>query len=558
MASPFVPFALASASASASTSVVDATADADADASANGTTGLERCLDLLKPGTSDESKLIGLTLMSDLVQEAQDLDTLTRFMDSMDFEFLDRMMHIDEGSVPKDAGVDAAAIRAISLDIMTCFSTHWELLVRKEFKDRVPTLLSLLSSKDETDNSAKVLKIMLRISAYPQVSMVLTNAKYQSTIITYLLETMDREDETHGDAVLICKRTCLIIQEGFKQNPSAVLKITKDFLPVVMAQLATPFADLTEKHKPAILRLLTDSIAYLPESYMQQHIKECLAETKVWTGKLKSGLIQLLSTRQAPATRDICFKSIGILLQKVGPEWIFPNVVGSTSAAQAAAAAQPKKKASPASLVSSMKATTLSLSDVETDKKFAALVVHLTCVEVRVLMDQLADDLSFSSSNNTKSQQQVFVTEDEAKQTTVRREQVLPLVYEILEVTIGYLVHVSESEESLEKGLFDATGVLKIQESLEGAFSAILDYLKDLQESADVTPATLAANMIYLASLRILSVWLMEDDSLHAQAASLVPPLEAVIRYCKSKSSQKSLLRLLEPIMERFQELSLD
>ncbi|KAG0314406.1 hypothetical protein BGZ99_008154 [Dissophora globulifera] len=548
MASPPVPFAFASAAASASNANADAVAAAEANAI--GTGGLERCLELLKPGTSDESKLIGLTLMSDLVQEAQDLDTLTRFMDSMDFEFLDRMMHIDESSVPKDAGVDAAAIRSISVDIMTCFSTHWELLVRKEFKDRVPTLLSLLSSKDETDNSAKVLKIMLRISAYPQVSMVLTNASYQSTIITYLLDTMDREDEAHGDAALICKRTCLIIQEGFKQNASAVLKITKDFLPVVMTQLSTPFADLTEKHTPAILRLLTDSIAYLPESYMQQHIKECSAETKVWTNKLKSGLIQLLSTRQAPATRDNCFKLIGILLQKVGPEWIFPNV-GSPSAAH-----PKKKKASPASLVSSMKSTTLSLSDVETDKKFAALVVHLTCVEVRVLMDQLADDLSFSG-NNTKSQQ-VFVTEDEAKQTTVRREQVLPLAYEILEVAIGYLVRVSESEESLEKGLFDATGVLKIQESLEGAFSAILDYLKDLQESGDVTPATLAANMIYLASLRILSVWLMEDDSLHAQAASLVPPLGAVIRYCKSKSSQKSLLRLLEPIMERFQELSLD
>ena len=60
---------------------------------------LERCLELLKPGTSDESKFIGLTLMSDVLQSTQDLDTMTRFFESMDFEFLDRMMQIGKEGV---------------------------------------------------------------------------------------------------------------------------------------------------------------------------------------------------------------------------------------------------------------------------------------------------------------------------------------------------------------------------------------------------------------------------------------------------------------------------
>lgn len=486
------------------------------------TTGLERCLALLRPGTSDESKFIGLTLMSELLQSTQDLETMTQFFDSMDFAFLDRMMQTDEDSIPKDAGVDAAAIRSISIDILSCFSTHWELLVRKEFKDRIPTMLSMLSSSDTTDNSKKILKILIRVSAYPQVSMVLTNPGYQSTIVTYILDTFDRKDEAHDDAVMVCKRTFLIIQEGFKQNPSAVLNITKDFLPTVMTKISAVFSNLTEKHKPKILQLLTDSIAYLPEAYMKEHVKGQPVKTRAWTRNLKLGLIQLLSTRQGPATRDDSFRLIGILLQKLGPEWIFPETTMSTSTPQRGTTS--KQKVSPASLVSSME--TMSLSDVETNKKFAALVVHLTCVEVRVLMDELGD----SASSNT-SGPRPFVTADEAKQTTIRKEQVLPFVYEILEVVIGYLVRVSESEDSFENGLFDATGLLKIQDSLQGAFAAILDHIKDMQSSSDAGPETLASNMIYLASLRILSVWLMEDDSLHAQAASLVPPLEAVVRY---------------------------
>ncbi|OAQ33052.1 hypothetical protein K457DRAFT_153096 [Linnemannia elongata AG-77] len=511
----------------------------------NNPSDLERCLELLRPGTSDESKFIGLTLMSDLLQISQDQETMTRFFDNMDFPFLDRMMQIEESSVPKEAGVDATTIRSIAIDIMTCFSTHWELLVKKEFKDRVPTMLSLLSVRDATENSKKILKIMVRISAYPQVSMILTNPGYQSSIVAYIFETFDSKGEAHEDAMMVFKRTFLIIQEGFKQNPKIVLQITKDFLPTIMTRISKPFSVLSETHKPDILRMLTESVAYLPEQYMQQHVKEHAVETRNWVRNLKSGLIQLLSTRQAPTTRDDCFKLIGLLLQRLGADWIFPEIPTTDTIL---AETRANKKSSPATLVHSMES--LSLTDAEIDKKFAALVVHLACVEARVLMDELADELSGTAATTKEG--------DVARQAKVRKEQVLPLVYEILEVSIGYLVLVSEDDELLKRGLFDATALLKVQESLQAAFSAVLDYLLDLQTNKDGTPEKLVSNMTYLASMRILSVWLTEDDSLHAQAVALFPTLEEVVRLCKSKSSQKSLVRLLQPILDRFQELSLD
>lgn len=59
---------------------------------------LERCLELLKPGTPDESKFVGLTLMTTFLQtKQQDKDReaiITQFFDSMDFNFLDRMLQI--------------------------------------------------------------------------------------------------------------------------------------------------------------------------------------------------------------------------------------------------------------------------------------------------------------------------------------------------------------------------------------------------------------------------------------------------------------------------------
>lgn len=59
---------------------------------------LERCLELLKAGTSDESKFVGLTLMTTFLQtKQQDKDRepiITQFFNSMDFDFLDRMLQI--------------------------------------------------------------------------------------------------------------------------------------------------------------------------------------------------------------------------------------------------------------------------------------------------------------------------------------------------------------------------------------------------------------------------------------------------------------------------------
>ncbi|KAF8944915.1 hypothetical protein BGZ47_003530 [Haplosporangium gracile] len=465
----------------------------DSTASNSNYSDLERCLELLRPGTSDESKFIGLTLMSDLLQISQDQETMTRFFDNMDFPFLDRMMQIEESSVPKEAGVNATTIRSIAIDIMTCFSTHWELLIRKEFKDRVPTMLSLLSASDATENSKKILKIMVRISAYPQVSMILTHPGYQSSIVAYIFDTFGSKGEAHEDAVMVFKRTFLIIQEGFKQNPKIVLQITKDFLPTIMTRISKPFSVLSETYKPEILQMLTESVAFLPEQYMQQHVKDHAVETRNWVRNLKSGLIQLLSTRQASTTRDNCFKLIGLLLQRLGADWIFPEIPTTDAIL---AETRTKKKSSPATLVHSMES--LLLTDAEIDKKFAALVVHLACVEARVLMDELADELSGSATTIKKEG-------DEARQAKIRKEQVLPLVYEILEVSIGYLVLVSENDELLEHGLFDATALLKVQESLQAAFSAVLDYLLDLQTSKDGTPEKLVSNMNYLASMRILS-----------------------------------------------------
>ncbi|KAF9973040.1 hypothetical protein BGZ73_003750 [Actinomortierella ambigua] len=485
-------------------------------------------------------------------------ETVRLFFDNMDHQFLDHMLKITPDQLPEGSDVDVQGVEAIAVNILSCFASNWELLTRKEFKDHLPALLTLISAKDNSENTQNILRILLKISAYPQVSMVLTNPDYQRVVVSYILETMGKDDEAHRDACLVCERTFLVIQEGYKQNAQAVTDITRHFWPTILTQLSKPFSQPTESHKAEILRLLIDTLSFAPDSLLKHQVETYPSESRVWIRNLKSGLIQLLSTRQAPAVRDNSLILTGVLLLKLGSSWLFPEKAALEKISASGSSTTRATKASPASLVSSMHA--LSLTDQELDKKFASLVVHLVCVEVRVLMDELGQDLEGTGDNNRgsnqKPQSSKATEKDEANrsQDKKRKEKVLPLAYGILEAAIAYLIQVADSESG-DFGLFDATAILKLQETLQATFAAILDYLRDVQ--AHVTsPEVLIKNMIFLASLRILSVWLMEDDSLHVQATVLTETVESLIQFCTTTAKYKSLVRILQPIMDQFRDLS--
>ncbi|KAF9163733.1 hypothetical protein DFQ26_002216 [Actinomortierella ambigua] len=259
---------------------------------------LEKCLELIRPGTSHEEKFVGLILMSKLLDDSEP-ETVRLFFDNMDHQFLDRMLKITTDQLPEGCGVDVQTVKAIAVNILTCFASNWELLTRKEFKDHLPALLTLISAKNDGDNTHNILRILLKISTYPQVSMVLTNPDYQRVVVSYILETMSNgEDEAHRDARLVCQRTFLIIQEGYKQNAQAVTDITRHFWPTILTLLSKPFSQPTEPHKPEILQLLIDTLSFVPDPLLKHQVETYPSESRAWVRNLKSGLIQLLSTRQ--------------------------------------------------------------------------------------------------------------------------------------------------------------------------------------------------------------------------------------------------------------------
>ncbi|KAG0362574.1 hypothetical protein BGZ54_008578 [Gamsiella multidivaricata] len=498
-----------------------------------GVSDLESNLKLLEPGNSNEQKLIGLMMIGLRLKNSEDdLPTLKRFCDRMDFKFLDKMLTAKEDVVHPDTEVGPEGIRGIACDILYYLSRHRDLIIRKELVDRLPAMIKVVSPTDETENTKKIIEIMAKMAVYPETRWAVTNVDLVMAMFDYIYAGFDRKntDKAHEYAEHIFRVAPISIYDGYEQDPFSVQKFTKDWVPKIMGKMAEPFSNVNEKHKPELLKMINNTMHCLPEEYMIQNARDCPNETYHWSRALKSGLLQILSTSTKQAN--------GLLAQRMGMTWMFRSSWPVTKVF-------PKKRTTPASLVSSMEM--LGLSDKEMDKKYTALVLQLTCVELRMLMDELGNQITAPppppkpKTTNPK----------EKKERNIRMEFLFPLALEVLEQTVSYLVSISEDFEEVDKGVFDASGVLKVQEMLQPTFTAILDYVLDLQTSKKGTPEILCNHMEYLACLKSLSYWLMEDDSLHARAVPLVKKLRQVLRHCKSKSSLLSRRYYLEPILER-------
>lgn len=85
----------------------------------------------------------------------------------------------------------------------------------------------------------------------------------------------------------------------------------------------------------------------------------------------------------------------------------------------------------------------------------------------------------------TESAENIVNVTEAQDNTQEREEAMLPVCYEILEMTIHVLSEEEKEEDRHEKGVtFDTEMLLRMQEALMETFKAILGYLKDIQVTA--------------------------------------------------------------------------
>ena len=93
--------------------------------------------------------------------------------------------------------------------------------------------------------------------------------------------------------------------------------------------------------------------------------------------------------------------------------------------------------------------------------KFAILVIQLACVEIRLMLDELA--------------------EQHEKQPDRRHEIILPACYTILEKSIEYLSQTGETSIGLVEINLDPELLLRLKGTMNETFCFIIEYLMDIK-----------------------------------------------------------------------------
>ncbi|CAG8512161.1 7005_t:CDS:2 [Ambispora gerdemannii] len=452
---------------------------------------IEKCLELLGPSTSDEEKFVALMLLPRLLQ--QDPNNVKVVFEAMDFKFLERLLRTKSSTTSE---VSETTLKAIAVQIIYCFCGLDELLSKKQLFTRIPSLANSITPNDNNEMTKDILKIFMRLSSVQDALIRMTETKTLSKILLCVTSSQDEEVKNLG--LLVIRHiahgilTILAKEEKFQNTISL-----EDTLSPILFGLSSSFRINQIQLKFDILETLTEIFSNFPE---QGNINFKPQQSTIWLQNMRFGLREILSSRIGPQQRDMALSLIHHLLFHFGAEWLF------------ASPGKPESK----------------------DTKFGALVVQLACVEIRLILDELAEQ---QSKNNID--------------INSRHEQTLPACYFILEKTIEYLSQISEGDDE-ESAMatfasnFDPDLLLRLRSTMTETFRIILEYLIDVKNGL-VSIEQAAHDSTILASIRVLSAWLSEEDSLEKEVSSIMPLFIDLARYRLKNNMDSSLLNILTP-----------
>jgi len=203
---------------------------------------------------------------------------------------------------------------------------------------------------------------------------------------------------------------------------------------------------------------------------------------------IRDGLKDILSSKLGSEQRDKALSLVMFLLDHLGGRWLFsPNIDEGFS----------YKKSSEYS------------KEKADDFKFAALVIQLACIEIKLMLDELMNqrenieekgikDNNNNNSNNNKAdignnnnkhnnnKDNNFYNTTTNSTTNNRHEIMLPVCYTILEKSIEYFSQFenfldSQDENAEVSASFDPEILLKIKGTLTETFRVIIDNLLEFK-----------------------------------------------------------------------------
>ncbi|KAF0484230.1 Neurochondrin-domain-containing protein [Gigaspora margarita] len=450
---------------------------------------IDRCIELLNPSSSDEAKFVALTLLPRLLK--QDKKNVVLIFDAMDFKFLERLMRT--GSVNDDNQPDFT-LKSIAVNILSCFCALDELLNKKQIHARIPTLASLITPDNE-ELTRDILGIFLRLSSANQGSTYIIDDKVISKILQCITSFTNVEIQELALNVIYYTTTGVITSISQDQHISSSRTIIQGYISKIFKQLSDTFRINQNKLKFDLLQFFVQIFTQMSDQFVQDFLINDQSQTSILIQNFRHSLLEILSSKLGIEQRNKALSLVMLLLYNFGAIPLFAPITSNLTLTQISKSAA---------------------SDIDNEFKFSALVVQLSCVEIRLMLDELEQEKKDDQLNE-------------------RLNVMLPACYTILEKSIEYLSHIEsllESQEEVEttRVKLEPDVLLRLKGTMIETFRAIIEYLVDVKERG-ISIKTAMKDEKIIASIRVLSAWLAEESSLEKETLALMPFLVDTCRY---------------------------
>ncbi|KAI8077724.1 Neurochondrin-domain-containing protein [Halteromyces radiatus] len=417
---------------------------------------IDRCLELISPSASDESKFV------------------------------------DQQQVNSE--VPDHVLKEIAVNILACFAHYETMAPTQSMIDRIPALSIILTPNDTTDTTKEVLHILINVSTTKEGLVKMLDPDVLKNIFEVFANTETSKEERELCTQLLLQtytRSFQLLET--KQIPSLTSALKYSLQSTTLPITASLFNHTQDKLKMDSLTLLYHIMMSASSQWMQALKRDWQGTTKKNTmdkflENMRMGLRQVLGSKLGDRVRDQAMVVTSSLLRYFGPDWLFSWLKQTRKAKQE----QNKGKGK----------MTSGASEMYLNANFPVLLIHLVSVESRVMLDMVQDHWVAMHGGDGSGR---IVEVDEEKEA--RHSMMIPVYFEILESAIEYLA--DQYDEESDSGM-DADVLLKIRKALTEVMDVVMELVKFMQDTAN-NEDELENNMIAQASMRIIALWLAEE-----------------------------------------------
>ena len=419
-----------------------------------------KCLRFIENSQNDSEMFAALLIVAKAVK-SNEVDDAARkkLFDAIGFTFINRLLITkeDASGMPQDD-----LFKKIAVTLLACFCTDKELVRHSEMINKIPLFHEVIQNFATTESTSEMFDDVLQcVEAMVDEQECLTaliSGGISEALGNAYLNKKSRSAKTFDVLMKLLNKVTLVKQvHGLFQEPGVKLlnlvchafKSTQDAFKFELSQSLCTILQTVDSHLVAGLN------------------------DNQWISDLRYGLLDILCSKVSVDQRRSALCLSSLMCSHVGLEW---TIVRDTS-------------------------TGLP------DAKFLQLMLHLTEIEVFIILSNTMDEIS----NNS---------------------EFLSACYFIVETTIVYLSKESTCSDLCEDDM------LKLHHVISRTLSAVIKFLKEgLNVMKDVS------SPVVLATLRVFGAWLAEDDLTLLNEVCKVLPLVMDIALADHRRNSQTQLK---------------